>query len=176
MLHSIGRRAKSEDLVALLLDCHGRIRTFTGMAIVAGDRMEAPLEDVVDACRRVERYFRQALPLHVQDEEESVLPRLIGRSAELDAALARMREEHELHAEPLGRLLALGAVVRATPDDAGARAALASVGRQLTTAFEPHLEAEERVVFPAIRALVSTEEQAAILGELRARRQDSFLP
>jgi iron-sulfur cluster repair protein YtfE (RIC family) len=176
MLHTLGRRAKSEDLVELLLDCHGRIRTFTGMAIVTGDRLDAPLEDVVDACRRFERYFRQALPLHVRDEEDSVVPRLLGRSSDVDEALARMREEHEAHAEPLGRLLALGGVVRATPDDEGARAALATVGRQLSTAFEPHLAAEERVVFPAIRALVSSDEQAAILGELRARRRDSFLP
>ena len=171
MLHAIGRKQHSEELVDLLLACHGRIRTFIDLAIAIGEREEASDDDVADGSARVQRYFSEALPLHVEDEEEGVLRVSTAWSPEVDAALDRMCEEHDRHAAPLRRLLDLCASLRATPRDATARAALAAVGRQLLTELEPHLEAEERIVFPAIRALLSIEEQHAIVRELRARRQ-----
>lgn len=172
MLHAIGRRPpQSEEIVDLLLACHGRIRTFIAMAIAIGERDDASDDDVADASARVQRYFSEALPLHVEDEEEGVLPRLHGRAAELDAALERMSEEHDRHAPLLRRLLDACAALRTSPRDAPARAEIAAAARELVAEFEPHLAAEERVVFPAIRALLTTEEQHAIVRELRARRQ-----
>lgn len=171
MLHAIGKNARSEELVELLLACHGRIRTFIDLAVMIGEGTDAPDESVVDASARVQRYFSEALPLHMEDEEEGVLPRLYGRSAELDGALERMREEHDLHGGCVRRLLALCTSLRATPSDASARVALATTAEQLRAAFEPHLEAEERIVFPAIRNLLSITEQQAMVLELRARRQ-----
>src|SRR5262245_23535436 len=106
MLVRIGPRASSpEDLVDLLLACHERIRNFTAMARAAAEREEAVAADVVDACARVQRYFTEALPLHVRDEEESLLPRLQGRSAEVDRALGVMKEQHERHEVTLGGFL-----------------------------------------------------------------------
>jgi len=171
MLHSIGRKPHSEELVDLLLGCHGRIRTFLELAIAIGDRADASDDDVVDGSARVHRYFAEALPFHVEDEEEGVLPRLHGRSPEVDAALDRMCEEHEQHAAPLRRLLAICVSLRASPGSASARIAIAATARELFTELEPHLQAEERVVFPAIRALLTPEEQLAIVRELRARRR-----
>jgi iron-sulfur cluster repair protein YtfE (RIC family) len=171
MLHAIGRKQHSEELVDLLLACHGRIRTFIELAIAIGERPDASADDIADGSTRVQRYFSEALPLHVEDEEEGVLPRLHGRSPVVDAALDRMCEEHDQHEAPLRQLLALCASLRSTPGDATARAALAGAGRQLLAALEPHLEAEERVIFPAIRALLTADEQREIVGELRARRQ-----
>lgn len=51
------------------------------------------------------------------------------------------------------------------------RTALAGAARELLAELEPHLAAEERIVFPAIRALLSLDEECAIVGELRARRR-----
>ena len=171
MLHAIGKKQQSEELVDLLLGCHGRIRTFLAIAIAIGEKAEASDDDVADGGARVQRYFSEALPLHVEDEEEGVLPRLHGRSPEVDAALDTMCDEHDQHEAPLRHLLELCARLRSTPGDAATRAALAGAGRHLLAVLEPHLEAEERVVFPAIRALLSAEEQLAIVGELRARRR-----
>src|SRR5690606_18929577 len=78
MLHTIGRKSRSERLTEMLADCHARIRSFIALAIAAGEQ-QAPPEEVAAACARVERYFVQAFPLHVRDEEDSVLPRLRGR-------------------------------------------------------------------------------------------------
>lgn len=176
MLHAIGRKQRSDDLVGLLLDCHQRIRTFSGLAVAVGEHVEASPSEVVEACGRVERYFSEALPLHVQDEEQSVLPRLHGRSHDIDEALERMREQHSHHVDLLRRLLELSASVRAAPEDEAARAKLHDVALELQAEFEPHLQAEERILFPAIRSLVSTKEQEVIVGELRARRHSSMTP
>ncbi len=157
----------------MLLECHVRIRTFSGLAVAVAEHADAPLVEVVDVCARVERYFAEALPLHVRDEEESVLPRLRGRSLAIDAALERMHEQHEMHVELLQRLLVVSAALRAEPGDATARAALLGVARPLQSAFEQHLQAEEEILFPAVRALVSGEEQVAMVGELRARRRSA---
>lgn len=172
MLHTIGKKQSSDgDLVDMLLECHGRIRNFSGLAIAVGERADVSPSEVAEVCARVERYFSQALPLHVRDEEESILPRLRGRSAAVDAALDRMHEQHALHEDILGRMLASCAALRANPEAPDARGALLAVARPLWSVFEPHLEAEEQIIFPAIRALLSPEERAAIVGELRERRR-----
>jgi iron-sulfur cluster repair protein YtfE (RIC family) len=171
MLHAIGRKQPSANLVDLLLACHGRIRQFLDMAIAVGEHRDVPVEDIVEGAQRVRRYFSEALPLHVEDEEEGVLPRLRGRSLELDIALERMSEEHDRHLAPLRRLRELTAAVAASPRDGEARLDLVHVARQLRADLEPHLEAEERTVFPAIQTLLTREEEQAIVSELRARRR-----
>lgn len=171
MLHSIGRKQHSEELVDLLLACHGRIRTFVEMAAAIGERTDVPDDEVVDGSARIARYFAEALPLHEEDEEVSVLPRLHGRSFELDVALERMAEEHDRHAAVIRQLRTLCASLGTSPRDATTRAALAHTARLLAVAILPHLEAEERVVFPAIRTLLTIDEQRAIVAELRARRR-----
>lgn len=170
-MHTIGRAQRSEEIVDLLLACHGRIRSFAAMAVAVGERTDLTDDDVVDGCARVQRYFSEALPLHMEDEEDGVLPRLHGRSPELDAALETMSEEHDAHAVLLRQLLALCASLRVDPRDANARAALGPVAKQLLVELEEHLAAEERIVFPAIRELLTSEQQAEMVRELRARRQ-----
>jgi iron-sulfur cluster repair protein YtfE (RIC family) len=171
MLHSIGKKEHSEEVVDLLLACHGRIRSFIDLAVAIGERTDASPESIADGSARVHRYFSVALPLHVADEEEGVLPRLEGRSTELDAALERMCEEHHLHQSWIRQLIAGTASLSSDPGDARARAELAVTAAQLRVGFEPHLEQEERVIFPAIRSLLPIAEQHAIVRELRARRQ-----
>jgi len=173
MLHAIGRKRRAGGVVEMLVDCHARIRSFSELAIAVSERTDAPAEEVVGACARVERYFAEALPLHVRDEEESVLPRLIGRSSAIDAALERMHEQHEMHVALLGRLLCCSAALRQAPHDLAARAALLAVARPLRSVFEPHLRAEEEILFPALRALLSADEERVMLGELHERRSAS---
>lgn len=81
-----------------------------------------------------------------------------------------MCDEHDHHTAPLRRLLALCTTL-VEPGDLTARAALAEVAGELATEFGPHLKAEETIVFPAISALLSADDQGAIVRELRARRQ-----
>jgi iron-sulfur cluster repair protein YtfE (RIC family) len=171
MLISLGTRAPPEDLVGLLLECHQRIRTFARLAQDVGRRRELPDTEVVEACARVERYFVQALPLHVEDEEHSLLPRLRGHRADVDAALDAMHAQHDEHAPFLAAMLAASAEVRATPSDARARDRLLAAATALSAEFERHLVNEEQVLFPAVRELLGADAQAQAIAELRARRQ-----
>jgi len=171
MLKQIGKtRRTPPDVVALMLDCHGKIRHFVALARAAGEASAEPAE-VADACAQARRYFAEALPLHIADEEESLLPRLRGRDAGLDRALAAMHDEHEAHGPHVTALLEALTRVHDAPTDAALRGQLASSAAALARSFDAHLEAEEQHVFPALRSLLSEPEQHAILGELRARRQ-----
>lgn len=158
-------------LVDLLLECHGRIRSFVALARQAASHVDAPHAEVVAACLRVERYFTVALPLHVTDEEQSVLPRIVGRSPDVDRALQAMREQHSQHEPKLRALLDASVAVRDAPADAERRAALAAAAEELDREFGEHLALEETVIFPAIGHLLSAAEQEEITAELRARRR-----
>lgn len=171
MLISIGKRRAPADLVGLLLECHERIRSFVRMAAEIGRRGDLTHAEVVEGCDACTRYFTQAFPLHVEDEEQSVLPRLEGCDAALDAALEEMQAEHESHLPLLASLLEDLRVVKEDPGAATTRARLHATATQLAEAFERHLSREEQVIFPALRARWTQETEAEAMRELRARRQ-----
>jgi hemerythrin-like domain-containing protein len=172
MLLEIGQGSKrSGDLVDLLLECHGRIRSFLALAHAAGSREGVPAAEVAEACARVERYFTEALPLHVADEDESILPRLRGADPEVDRALETMHAQHLEHEPLLAALLGAAAALREGPADPARRAALAEIATTLEHELGLHLTLEETVILPAIRRLLSAAAQAEIVEELRARRQ-----
>jgi iron-sulfur cluster repair protein YtfE (RIC family) len=171
VLVRIGTKKEPGDLVDALIECHGRIKTFAALARRLGEGAGLGAEEVREAAARVRRYFSDALPRHVADEDLSILPRLRGRDRAVDQALDRMHREHREHERPLASLLDCCARLEADP------AALASLGPDLAEtaealerAFLSHLDSEERVVFPALRALCTPAERDAIFAELRDRR------
>jgi iron-sulfur cluster repair protein YtfE (RIC family) len=125
----------------------------------------------VQACTDVERYFREALPLHVADEEQSLEPRLRGARPAVDHALDVMASEHAQHAAQVAALLQALAEVRSRPHAGVARSELAAAAGALKAEFERHLTLEETILFPAIRELLPSDTQALILEELRQRRR-----
>lgn len=171
MLVSIGRRPASEGLVDLLGECHHRIRTFLRSAerlAIAGDRIG---EDTIAAASDIHRYFSSAFPLHLADEDESIAPRLRDKNAEIDRALATMSADHQDHGSDVRCLVDVAfelRELRTGRERSSAR--LATVTATLAKALEPHLELEERVLFPAIRALAAPV-QLVIVSEMRARRE-----
>ncbi len=78
----------------LLRSCHAKMRQFSvGLervvaAHAAGDPRAAESAPIVA------RYFREALPNHAADEDESLTPRLVQLDLALAALLARLAEEH----------------------------------------------------------------------------------
>jgi len=165
-----GPRVASGDLLLLLLECHGRIRSFVALADAIANRHEAPAAQVIQACASVERYFTEALPLHVADEEQSLAPRLRGRSCEIDRALIAMERQHREHDSKLAALLLAVAAVSQAPERAAPKRDLGRVIELVRADFEQHLALEEALIIPAARSLLSVELRAAILVELRQRR------
>ena len=171
MLIQIGPPKDPSDVVDLLLECHERIRSFVALAIRLGNAENPSADEIRDAAARVIRYFAEALPLHVADEEESILPRLSGRERDLDRALADVHREHSEHEPLLEALLRTCRDLHDSPEKlAELRQSLETTASTLQRDFLQHLDAEEKVVLPAIRQFLTLEEQAAILRELRARR------
>jgi len=164
------RAADPADLVELLSECHLRIRSFTALAHRAATA-NASATEISQACVDVERYFTQALPLHIADEEDSIEPRLRGLSPPIDDALDAMSAQHQRHTSAVQTLLNATNEVRRTPLDAAARARLAYAAHKLKTEFDEHLALEESVIFPAIRQLLSQATQSTLMGELRDRRR-----
>ena len=171
MLHTLGRRSAPVDLVGLLLECHQRIRTFARLAAEVGQRSDLPEADVIDACQRCARYFAEALPLHVADEEKSLMPRLQGMSEEVTEALRTMHTQHEEHAPLLHALLASLGNVQREPSSQVHRESLRVTADKLVSEFEKHLAREEEILFPVIRSTLTEDAQAQVIQELRARRQ-----
>jgi len=159
------------ELVDALIASHGRTRKLVQLAVTMTEGSAVPLAEVSIGCALIGRYFTNTFPLHVMDEEASILPRLRGRSASLDAALVRMHERHELHAAMITRFCDHTAALRIDPRDPGARLAVASVARPLGAVLEDHLGAEEQIVFPVIRETFSARECRIIRGEFEARRR-----
>jgi iron-sulfur cluster repair protein YtfE (RIC family) len=163
MLLRVGRGPtdRSTDLVGSLRDCHERIRFFCDLAGAIAKNPDAPAKEIAEAARRVRRYFLEAFPLHVADEEETLVPLLAGRDPAVDRALARMRADHDEHAPLLADLLA-----RLEPLE---HESLAASAERLREVLLPHLAEEEAIVFPAL-ALLSASERARARDEIRRRR------
>lgn len=171
MLTKIGKSPSAGDAVELLVECHERIRSFLALARRVADPQGADREEVRQAAARVSRYFTLALPLHAEDEEQSILPRLRGRDPALDAALETMRREHAEHLRPLGELVracdALALAPERQPELAGA---IGRAAEELARHFAEHLRREEETIFPAIRRLLDPAADAEVVREIRARR------
>ncbi|MFO0682485.1 MAG: hemerythrin domain-containing protein [Sandaracinus sp.] len=175
MAIALGRapRAIAETPEALLLACHEKMRTFAARArslAAMEPRAESDVE-VSEEAAAIARYFGESLALHVRDEEESILPRLVGRSPALDRALEAMEQDHAEHEPWLQALVhALGRIAEQPQCLREEQLDLATAAREVEDRLRVHLAAEEATVLPALGALSETE-RLAILREIRARRR-----
>jgi hypothetical protein len=138
MLVTLGARRNEADgdVVDLLLACHDRIRAFTALAVKLAVTVDLAAAEVREGAGAVRRYFAEALPLHVADEEDDLVLLLAGRAAEVDAALARMTREHAEHEADLARLVEVCAALEDDPRRLGAlRDELAPLAARLAAAL-----------------------------------------
>ena len=132
------------------------------LARTIANATDAAEAEVAEAAGRVHRYFAVSLPLHLQDEEQSIKPRLAA-----DEALELMSRQHREHDRLLEKLLRHWQALASDPRRE--RAALRDELTALAADFEEHLRLEERTVFPAI-ARLPPDAQAEIIREMEARR------
>jgi iron-sulfur cluster repair protein YtfE (RIC family) len=165
------RRGQGGDAVDALLDCHARIREMTALARALAGAHGRTEAEVAEAAARVRRYFTESLAHHVEDEEQSLLPRLRGRDPAVDAALDQMAAEHAAHESLVASLVAVCAALESRPAALSEkRAELDPVSAQLASELAVHLAGEEQIIFPAVRRLLSTDERDQVRAEMRARR------
>jgi len=175
----IGAKAESDftDPVGMLQDCHRRIERFLGVLRALGEQATgAPL--TTEHRRALEtslRYFREGAPRHVQDEEDSLFPRLRNRrNAKMSAALAlvdRLEKDHSTveawHQEidVLGsRWLDVGVL------DSSSVSRFRQLARQLSELYAQHIQAEDSELFPVAASILPDSDLSAIGQEMARRR------
>jgi hemerythrin-like domain-containing protein len=159
-----------ESPMQLLLACHGRIRKYLKICWQLGEAGLQDLEAIQNSARDSAKYFLEALPLHMLDEHDSIMPRLSGLSPRMDAALARMQLEHLLEEDTVRELVGYCETLSGAPLRLEAiREDLRQCVRRLTVTLESHLSGEEREIFPALLDLPIAV-QTEIVAEMRARR------
>jgi iron-sulfur cluster repair protein YtfE (RIC family) len=165
-------QSKTEDAVDLLTGCRDRIRHFTGAAVRLAHAQGATADDISQTAARVHRYYTVSLPLHEADEEDTLRPRLaVIADEKMTHALTAMHEQHQAIDELLDRLLPLLVLVTSNAENLHAVAGeMCSITRVLDEVFRAHLQMEEEVIFPAIRASLPEGAREEMLGEMRARR------
>lgn len=162
---------RSEDVPDVLVDCHLRMRQVTTLAVELAARPSPLLEEVREVASKVHRYFTVALPLHEEDEETSLFPRLLARAPELAATISTLREDHQAHDLRVGALVAVCLELKTSPQRSQElRGALGTAAQALAETWSTHLAAEERELFPAVSTALSAEDRSAIREEMRARR------
>jgi iron-sulfur cluster repair protein YtfE (RIC family) len=165
-------RAEEDDrsLLTRMLDCHARIREVLSLGSRLAEQASPGEGEVAEVVDRVGRYFHRALPMHVRDEDESILPRLQAAVPAVTAALERMHREHVQHEVLVASLMGTLRQLRDAPGrwgelrgELGLR--LVAVEREML----PHLAEEEKEIFPSLSALDAGTERR-ILEEMQARR------
>jgi len=169
------REPGSLDPIDWLQDCHGRIRQFTELGLRLAEAEDVSDEEVRDAAERLVRYFTIALPLHSEDEERSLAPRLLTKalSPEIEKAVLDMQKEHgPIHAL-IDELVPHWRALLEEPARLGELSAtLRSGAVRLHELFAPHLAKEEEAIFSLAREQLDAVELAEIVVEMRARRKD----
>jgi hemerythrin-like domain-containing protein len=174
MLVQIGQRTAHEDLVDLLAECHTRIRRFLELARTLAANRTAPESEAHDVAAQIRRYFSSAFPHHLRDEDQLIAPRLAGSSTKIDEVMRQLHEDHVQHAESIAYLVGICADIERDPRQLAQRAGeLRHAAAVVTEHLEPHLELEERELFPAVRGL-SADAKAAIRSEMRQQRESDF--
>jgi hypothetical protein len=168
-LVAIGTKRDDHGLAGDLADCHQRIRDAVKLAIAVA---EAPqLDDVVvkDIALQLHRFFSKTYREHAAEEDELISPLLEGRSAGMDRALEEM---HATHVTYRGCMTSFLLACHTLVQSPSCRWALLPHALLLNAVLLPHLDLEERVMFPTLRALPAST-QARVLRALHQRRQAS---
>lgn len=153
-----------DDPFAMLAGCHERVGRMLALLERLAGHLTAHGADgpAADAARDVTRYFDLAAPLHHEDEERHVLPRL--REAGLAALADRLQADHAEMAVAWAGLRADLARVQAG-EHCDTAAWPAFVAR-----YRSHLAAEDASAFPAAAQAADAAARAAMGAEMARRR------
>jgi hemerythrin-like domain-containing protein len=166
------REAEGFEPFEMLHACHERVHRMLALLNRLREhvRTNGADEQARQAARDVMRYFDQAAPEHHRDEELHVFPPLLEQGDPTTVAVvARLQQDHlQMESRWNGARAVLDAV---------ASGEVQVLGQQQDAALEAfaglygeHIEAEERIAYPAARALLPAERMAAMRGDMMARR------
>jgi hemerythrin-like domain-containing protein len=167
-----------EDPFAMLAACHERVDASLTRLARIGEHVARHGADALarDAAADVMRYFDIAAPLHHEDEERHLFPRLAGDARWADE-VRRLHAEHEALSDSWLRLRPqLASLHERGEVDADQ---LAQAASQFERDYRRHLEFEDRELFAAARRMFdeaadSSEAIEQMGREMAARRGAPF--
>lgn len=161
----MGMKRRQRDAIGMLDRSHARLtermEQLAGAvtAIAAG----TATDDDRETLDEVMEYLNGAAARHVDDEEQSVFPRLAAHPR-TRPLVKRLKAEHRNHDDTLA---ALRGAVRHLPAGAGT---VATIAADLAAQYRDHIELEDAELIPAVRELLTAEQLDDIRTEMRARR------
>lgn len=175
----IGKRPENffNNPLGLLSDCHRRIERFLYLLItIARQARGCSLSDEqAGAMECALRYFSEAAPNHVRDEEDSLFPRLRQRQdqqvQQAMKRLATLEDEHvvvertHLEVERLGKQWMENGPLN--PDET---IAFSDLLAKLSRIYHQHIHIEEEEIFPLAANLLERPVIEAIGKEMAERR------
>lgn len=157
----------------LWLACHQRVQRFAALLSRLAEHMRAqgPDEDAQVTAASIRRYFNEAAPRHHEDEEVDMFPRLRERlDAQSDRTVLDVLDQVEAdHLEMAGVWRRLDEVLAAVERGKAATLDQALIDR-FTTMYRHHVDAEERVLLPAMQRVLRKAEWKAIGRTMAERR------
>lgn len=166
---------RTKDILQLLVEGHERLRGFTALAVQLGHSQGASALELSEAASRLVRYFTHELPLHLEEEEQGLLPRLFTTQlsdVRIDQ-LGELQRQHEEFEGCVQRLMPLWTTLARSPERYPQLAErLAREGRQLLTVAEEHVLMEEQLLFPFVRERFPPDVLVTLAAEALLRRQD----
>jgi hemerythrin-like domain-containing protein len=177
MAIQIGAKPDSgfDDPLGMLKDCHRRIERFLHLLCwvpgkAQGRALNGEERQAVEAALQ---YFCTSGPLHTEDEEQSLFPRMrsagagdvINEMARLEADHQRAAGLHEAMASTYVRWLQDGVL----PADEEAR--LQQIAREMQQIYGEHIRIEEEVVFPRAAEVLDRSVLPSMGEEFKARRE-----
>lgn len=157
------------DVVEVLLEAHIEARQVVSMAesLSTGSATSGARDTALTISDHVE----WLLPMHCEDEEASLAPRLAGRNRVVDAAIEQMKLQHLSLEAPLARVRLLCRVLSRDISRLHAlRFELGAAATDLKERLATHHAFEESIIFPALKRLLYRDELVSISSEMRARR------
>lgn len=155
--------------------CHERVeRMLALLARLQQHLLERGCDDAArQAARDVMRYFDLAAPLHHQDEEIHVFPPLLaGPDAALRALAQRLLQDHRdmetawAPARSVLQTITDGPAADWTPLDPARTDAL----NRFAALYVRHLADEDRLAYPAARAVLTAQALQAMSSDMMQRR------
>lgn len=159
--------------VEMWLACHERVQRFAALLTRLAEHLRAhgPDDDAQVTASSIRRYFNEAAPRHHEDEEVDMFPRLRERLREDadKAVLAVLDQVENDHLVMAGLWKTLDGEL-----DAISRGKAGALEQPLidrfATMYRHHIDAEERVLLPALKRVLNKAEWLAVGRAMAERR------
>jgi len=159
--------------IEMWLACHQRVQRFAALLSRLAEHLgqNGADEDAQVTATSIRRYFNEAAPRHHEDEEVDMFPRLRDRlDARADKTVLDVLDQVEAdHLEMAGLWAKLDATLAEIARGRRATLEQASIDR-FATMYRHHIDAEERVILPALKKAIAKHEWQAIGRAMAERR------